>query len=73
MDQIEPYPLKQRTFETTDIELRFICPDFLYGGAMTLDEKIRYGMAALSGASLVFASLGVHLGPLEIIGGNAVG
>jgi hypothetical protein len=36
---------------------------------MTLDEKIRYGMMALTGASLVFASLGLKVGPLEIIGG----
>jgi hypothetical protein len=39
---------------------------------MTLDEKIRYGMLALSGASLVFASLGLKVGPLEIIGGWGV-
>ncbi len=36
---------------------------------MTLDEKIRYGMMAISGASLVFATLGLKIGPLEIIGG----
>jgi hypothetical protein len=36
---------------------------------MTLDEKIRYGMVALSGASVVLATLGVHINPLEIIGG----
>jgi len=36
---------------------------------MTLDEKIRYGMMALSGASLVFATLGVHINPLQICGG----
>jgi len=36
---------------------------------MTLDEKIRFGMVALSGASIVFAALGVHISPLEIIGG----
>lgn len=40
---------------------------------MTLDEKIRYGMLAMSGASIVFASLGLHLGPLEIIGGAGHG
>ena len=38
---------------------------------MTLDEKIRLGMVALSGASIVFASLGLHVGPLDIIAGNA--
>ena len=36
---------------------------------MTLDEKIRYGMIALGGASIVLATLGVHISPLEIIGG----
>jgi hypothetical protein len=36
---------------------------------MTLDEKIRYGMLAVSGASLVFATLGLKIAPLEIIGG----
>ncbi len=36
---------------------------------MTLDEKIRYGMVALSGASLVFATLGVHISPLAVCGG----
>ena len=39
---------------------------------MTLDEKIRLGMVALTGASLVFASLGLKAGPLEIIGGFGV-
>jgi hypothetical protein len=39
---------------------------------MTLDEKIRLGMFALSGASLVFATLGIKAGPLEIIGGWGV-
>ena len=33
---------------------------------MTLDEKIRYGTLTLSGASLVLASLGLHLSPIEI-------
>ena len=36
---------------------------------MTLDEKIRLGMVALTGASIVLASLGVNLSPLEAIGG----
>ncbi len=40
-----------------------------YSADMTLDEKIRLGMVALTGASLVFASLGLHASPLEIIGG----
>jgi hypothetical protein len=36
---------------------------------MTLDDKVKYGMAALGGASVVFATLGVHISPLETIGG----
>jgi hypothetical protein len=40
---------------------------------MTLDEKIRYGMLALTGASIVFAALGLKVGPLEPIGGWAIG
>lgn len=41
-------------------------------GDMTLDEKIRFGMVALTGASLVFASLGLKVGPLEMIGGFGI-
>jgi hypothetical protein len=41
--------------------------------AMTLDEKVRYGMLALTGASLVFAALGLKVGPLEPIIGVGVG
>ena len=40
---------------------------------MTLDEKIRFGMIALSGASIVLATLGVHVSPLEIVGGSGMG
>jgi hypothetical protein len=36
---------------------------------MTLDEKIRYGMVALTGASLVLTGLGIHVNPLAIAGG----
>jgi hypothetical protein len=36
---------------------------------MTQDDKVRYGMMALGGASIVFATLGVHFSPLETIGG----
>ncbi len=39
---------------------------------MTLDEKVRYGMLAISGASLVFATLGLNIGPLEAIGGYGI-
>ena len=53
--------------------LSLICRPFRALASMTVDEKIRIGMVALTGASLVFASLGFHAGPLEIIGGNAVG
>ena len=37
---------------------------------MTLDEKVRYGMVALAGASIVLATLGVHITPLDIAGGG---
>jgi len=53
--------------------LSLICRPLRAMAIMTLDEKIRFGMLALSGASLVFASLGLHMNPLEIIGGSAVG
>jgi len=36
---------------------------------MTLDEKMKYGMLALGGASLVLTALGVHISPLQIAGG----
>jgi hypothetical protein len=36
---------------------------------MTLDEKVRYGMVALGGASVVLTALGLHLGPINIVGG----
>jgi len=36
---------------------------------MTLEQKIQYGMMALTGASLVFAALGVHISPLAPMGG----
>jgi hypothetical protein len=40
---------------------------------MTLDEKVRYGMIALTGASFVLAALGVKIGPLDPIGGAGAG
>lgn len=40
---------------------------------MTQDEKIRYGMIALSAAGIVFATLGVKIGPLDLIGGFGTG
>jgi hypothetical protein len=36
---------------------------------MTLDEKVRLGMMAVTGASIVFATMGVHISPLSIGGG----
>jgi hypothetical protein len=49
--------------------LNLICKPFNAIVYMTLDEKIRYGMVALGGAGLVFATLGVHVNPLTVIGG----
>ena len=49
--------------------LNLICRPFLALANMTLDEKVRYGMVALGGASVILATLGVHISPLEIIGG----
>jgi hypothetical protein len=40
---------------------------------MTLDEKIRVGIVALSGASVVMAALGVKLPILEIANGSGLG
>jgi hypothetical protein len=36
---------------------------------MTLDEKVRFGMMAIGGASLVFAALGLHVSPLDAMSG----
>jgi hypothetical protein len=38
---------------------------------MTIDEKVRYGMMALGGASLILAAMGVHLTPLDRVVGGA--
>jgi hypothetical protein len=35
---------------------------------MTLDEKVRYGMMAVSGAAFVLAAMGVHISPLDVGG-----
>ena len=37
---------------------------------MTTDEKVRLGILAVSGASVVFAALGVHVSPLTIVTGG---
>lgn len=50
--------------------LNFICRPFYALVGMTLDEKIRFGMFALTGAAVVLATLGVHVNPLDIIGGS---
>jgi len=49
--------------------LNLICQPFHALANMTLDEKIRFGMVALAGASVVFATLGVHINPLDVCGG----
>lgn len=38
---------------------------------MTIDDKIRYGMLALGGATMVLTAMGLsaHVGPLSISGG----
>jgi hypothetical protein len=40
---------------------------------MTTDDKIRYGMIALTGSSVVLAAFGVHINPLAAIGGMGAG
>lgn len=35
---------------------------------MTLDDRIRYGMMALGGATLVLTAMGVHPSPLTYVG-----
>jgi len=53
--------------------LSLICRPFVALVNMTLDEKIRYGVLALGGASVILATLGVHFNPLEIAGGSGMG
>jgi len=36
---------------------------------VTLDERIRYGVMAAAGASLIFAALGLHMSPLDAMSG----
>jgi hypothetical protein len=41
---------------------------------MTEDQKIRFGLMALAGASVVAAGFGIHLSPLaEVAGGAGAG
>jgi hypothetical protein len=35
------------------------------------DEKVRYGMTALAGASVMMTALGLHINPLAEIAGDA--
>ncbi len=39
---------------------------------MSTDDKIRYGMMALTGSSVVLAAFGVHINPLQIISGAGI-
>ncbi len=43
--------------------------DVIHLAHMTADEKMRYGMMALGGASIVLTALGLHISPLQIVGG----
>jgi len=41
---------------------------------MTTDQKVRFGLMAMTGASVVLAGLGFHLSPLcDIAGGAGAG
>ncbi|MGA2200048.1 MAG: hypothetical protein ABSG45_08940 [Nitrososphaerales archaeon] len=40
---------------------------------MTIDDKIRYGMIALTGSSVVLAAFGVHINPLAYVQGFGTG
>jgi len=37
---------------------------------MTLDQKVRLGMMAVSGAAVVAKLMGLNLSPLDVIGGS---
>ena len=47
----------------------FLCKGVSFRPAMTLDQKVRFGIMAVSGAAVVANFMGVHLSPLEIVGG----
>lgn len=38
---------------------------------MTTDQKVRFGLMALTGASVVAAGFGIHISPLADIAGGA--
>ena len=38
---------------------------------MTIDEKVRYGMVALTGAGVALTALGFHATPLAEVGAGA--
>ncbi len=40
---------------------------------MSTDDKIKYGMVALGGASVVMAAFGVHISPLQAATGMGGG
>jgi hypothetical protein len=35
---------------------------------MSLDDKVKFGIMAMGGASVILATLGVHVSPLETVG-----
>jgi hypothetical protein len=37
---------------------------------MTTEDKVRYGMMALGGASAVLATVGLHISPLDTVVGG---
>jgi len=36
---------------------------------MNTEDKVRYGLMALSGAAVIAATLGIHFAPLDVAGG----
>ena len=49
--------------------VNLVCHSFHPLVNVTLDEKIRFGMLALSVASLTLATLGMHVTPIDVGGG----
>jgi hypothetical protein len=37
---------------------------------MTIDDKVRYGMLALGGATMVLTAMGLHINPLTVLGSS---
>jgi hypothetical protein len=44
-----------------------------HGVLMNSNDKVRYGMMALTGSSVVLAAFGLHINPLAAIGGIGAG